>query len=82
MIGAIVGDITGSVYERRQIKTKDFSLSYPQRTPDHRGGQLGSHWLFLRAIGSRDCPMLSKSRIRGIFYQLASGAGLTTFGWS
>jgi hypothetical protein len=26
--------------------------------------------------------MLSKSRIRGIFYQLASGAGLTTFGWS
>jgi ADP-ribosylglycohydrolase len=26
MIGAIVGDIIGSVYERRNIKTKDFPL--------------------------------------------------------
>jgi ADP-ribosylglycohydrolase len=26
MIGAIAGDIIGSVYERRRIKTKDFPL--------------------------------------------------------
>ena len=26
MLGAIVGDIVGSIYERRNIKTKDFPL--------------------------------------------------------
>ena len=26
MIGAIIGDIAGSVYERNPIKTKDFEL--------------------------------------------------------
>lgn len=29
MIGAVAGDIIGSVYERRQIKTKDFPLFHP-----------------------------------------------------
>ena len=28
MLGAIVGDIVGSVYEWNNIKTKDFSLFY------------------------------------------------------
>jgi len=32
MIGAIAGDIIGSVYERRPIKTKDFPLFCPRRT--------------------------------------------------
>jgi len=30
MIGAIAGDIIGSVYEQNQIKTKDFPLFHPQ----------------------------------------------------
>lgn len=30
MIGAIVGDIIGSVYERAPIKTQDFPLFHPQ----------------------------------------------------
>jgi len=30
MIGAIAGDIIGSVYERYQIKTKDFPLFHPR----------------------------------------------------
>jgi ADP-ribosylglycohydrolase len=30
MIGAIAGDIIGSVYERFPIKTKDFPLFHPQ----------------------------------------------------
>ena len=30
MIGAIAGDIIGSVYERDQIKTKDFPLFHPR----------------------------------------------------
>jgi ADP-ribosylglycohydrolase len=30
MIGAIAGDIIGSVYEHRQIKTKDFALFHPR----------------------------------------------------
>ncbi len=32
MIGAIAGDIIGSVYERSQIKNKDFPLFHPQCT--------------------------------------------------
>lgn len=32
MIGAIAGDIIGSVYERRPIKTKDFPLFHPRCT--------------------------------------------------
>jgi len=30
MIGALAGDIIGSVYEFRQIKTKDFALFQPR----------------------------------------------------
>ena len=30
MIGAIAGDIIGSVYEHHPIKTKDFPLFHPQ----------------------------------------------------
>lgn len=30
MIGAIAGDIIGSIYEYRQIKTKDFPLFKPR----------------------------------------------------
>ncbi|MGD1972660.1 MAG: hypothetical protein PVH37_00100 [Desulfobacterales bacterium] len=30
MIGAIAGDIIGSVYEHHPIKTKDFALFHPQ----------------------------------------------------
>ncbi|MCK4785485.1 MAG: ADP-ribosylglycohydrolase family protein, partial [Desulfobacteraceae bacterium] len=30
MIGAIAGDIIGSVYEQHQIKTKGFPLFHPQ----------------------------------------------------
>lgn len=32
MLGAIIGDIVGSIYERRNIKTKDFPLFSPQGT--------------------------------------------------
>ena len=30
MIGALVGDIVGSIYERNNIKTTDFPLFQPQ----------------------------------------------------
>ncbi|MGD8212881.1 MAG: hypothetical protein PVF32_23650 [Desulfobacterales bacterium] len=30
MMGAIAGDIIGSVYEHHPIKTKDFALFHPQ----------------------------------------------------
>ena len=32
MLGAIIGDIVGSIYERNNIKTKDFQLFSPQST--------------------------------------------------
>ena len=31
MLGAIIGDIVGSIYEWNPIKTKDFNLFHPRR---------------------------------------------------